>query len=139
MWWRTCGSITPRVTRRKGLSGRDALCSDLILRSRVSRGDSKDEAARNRERSRPTLAALGLHASRRALRALLVLVRLAMVGAFREEWPDPSGRLGRAADRRIARSRATRAVAEQDRDRLFIGPGWLKEPRVRITRKGRRR
>jgi hypothetical protein len=28
---------------------------------------------------------------------------------------------------------AARAVAEQDRDRLFIGPGWLKEPRVRIT------
>ena len=73
------------------------------------------------------------------LRSLLVLARIAMVGAFREEWPDPSGRLGRAADRRIARSRATRAVAEQDRDRLFIGPGWLKEPRVRITRKGRRR
>src|SRR6516164_3955173 len=70
---------------------------------------------------------------------LLVLARTAIVHPFHEERPGPGSRLNRAADRRIACSRAARAVAEQDRDRLFIGPGWLKEPRVRITRKGRRR
>src|ERR1700738_4760054 len=70
---------------------------------------------------------------------LLVLARIGIVRPFHEERPGPGGRLNRAADRRIACSRAARAVAEQDRDRLFIGPGWLKEPRVRITRKGRGR
>src|SRR5262249_19234594 len=68
--------------------------------------------------------------------ALLVLARTAIVRPFREERPGPGGRLDRAAGRRIGCSRAARAAAEQDRDRFFIGPGWLKEPRVRITRKG---
>src|SRR5499427_5350841 len=67
---------------------------------------------------------------------LLVLARTAIVRPFREERPGPGGRLDRAAGRRIGCSRAARAAAEQDRDRFFIGPGWLKEPRVRITRKG---
>jgi hypothetical protein len=70
---------------------------------------------------------------------LLVLARIAIVQPFREEWPGPGSRLGRAAGRRIGCSRAARAAAERDRDRLFIGPGWLKEPRVRITRKDRGR
>src|SRR5262252_3542911 len=67
---------------------------------------------------------------------LLVLARTAIVRPFREERPGPGGHLDRAAGRRIGCSRAARAAAEQDRDRFFIGPGWLKEPRVRITRKG---
>jgi hypothetical protein len=71
--------------------------------------------------------------------ALLVLARTAIVHPFREERPGPGSRLDRVAGRRIGCSRAARAAAEQDRDRFFIGPGWLKEPRVRITRKGRRR
>src|SRR5262245_11904248 len=68
--------------------------------------------------------------------ALLVLARTAIVHPFREERPGPGSRLDRVAGRRIGCSRAARAAAEQDRDRFFIGPGWLKEPRVRITRKG---
>src|SRR5262249_41072548 len=95
----------------------------------------------------PELARMvgGPHPSRRAHarrtwifsnRALLVLARTAIVRPFREERPGPGGHLDRAAGRRIGCSRAARAAAEQDRDRFFIGPGWLKEPRVRITRKG---
>ena len=84
-------------------------------------------------------AALMPRSRLRGLRPLLVLARTAIVHPFREERPGPGGRPDRAAGRRIGCSRAARAAAEQDRDRFFIGPGWLKEPRVRITRKGRRR
>ncbi|MCC8968816.1 IS110 family transposase [Bradyrhizobium sp. Pear76] len=39
-------------------------------------------------------------------------------------------------DRRIVRSSVWWTVPEQDRDRLFIRPGWLNEPRVRVARLG---
>jgi hypothetical protein len=99
--------------------------------------DSNRRARVSKDEDRP-------HASRRiaapaAAAMLLVLARTAIVHPFREERPGPGGRPDRAAGRRIGCSRAARAAAEQDRDRFFIGPGWLKEPRVRITRKGRRR
>jgi len=71
--------------------------------------------------------------------ALLVLDGFAILCSFHEERPAPDGHLERVADRRIVRSKAFWAAGEQDRDRLFIGPGWLKEPGVRITRKGRGR
>ena len=76
---------------------------------------------------------------RGSLRSHLVLARIGIVRPFHEERPAPGGHPERVADRRIVRTRALWAGGEQDRDRLFIGPGWLKEPRVRITRKGRRR
>jgi transposase len=53
----------------------------------------------------------------RAKRGLLVLARLGIVSRFREEWPGLGGRPARAADRRIARSKAFWAAGEQDRGR----------------------
>jgi transposase len=47
-------------------------------------------------------------------------MRITRVRVFHEDRPGPGGHPGRAAGRRIARSRALRAVPEQDRGRLFI-------------------
>jgi len=49
------------------------------------------------------------------------LMRITRVRVFHEDRPGPGGHPGRAAGRRIARTRALRAVPERDRGRLFIG------------------
>src|SRR6266567_1308417 len=72
-------------------------------------------------------------------RALLVLAQTARMWSFREERSGSDDGPSRTAGRRIVCSLASCAAPERDRGRLFIGPGWLTEPRVRIARKGRRR
>src|SRR5215831_14822149 len=70
----------------------------------------------------------------------LVLAGSIMLRTFRKEWSGPGGHPGRTADRRIV---AHQSLWGCVRSRIAIGsslgPGWLKEPRVRITRKGRGR
>src|SRR5262249_34138161 len=70
----------------------------------------------------------------------LVVARISIVGTFRKERSGPGGHPGRTADRRIV---AHLSLWGCVRSRIAIGsslgPGWLKEPRVRITRKGRGR
>ena len=68
---------------------------------------------------------------------ILVLARSIIVVTFREERSGLGGHPGRTADRRIV---THRSLVSCGRSKIAIGsssdPGWLKEPRVRITRKG---